>query len=164
MPALPTLAPTRSSSAWIGERSGIAAASQPRLSAAPRSSREAQTGSQADRFCCRSSRDVENERRQQILRRYRDRVRGFETIASSNGGRTKATLGVVPTSVEHRLSARELEVLTLIAQGLENTEIARKLGVSEETVKSHVRRLLSKLQVRSRAHAVSVGFRQGLLS
>jgi DNA-binding NarL/FixJ family response regulator len=76
---------------------------------------------------------------------------------------TKVTLGVLPARVEHDLSPRELEVLTLIAQGFWYVEIARTIGVSEETVRSHVRRLLQELKVRSRAHAVTVGFRRGLL-
>jgi DNA-binding NarL/FixJ family response regulator len=47
---------------------------------------------------------------------------------------------------------------------LVNREIGDRLYLSEETVKSHVRHLLSKLQARSRAHAVAVGFRRGLLT
>jgi DNA-binding NarL/FixJ family response regulator len=47
--------------------------------------------------------------------------------------------------------------------GLVNREIGQRLFLSEETVKSHVRHLLAKLQARSRAHAVSVGFRRGLI-
>jgi len=107
---------------------------------------------------------MEIERKQQILGRYRDRVRQFEAIARSNRGRTQAKLRLLPPGIEQTLSSRELEVLTFIAEGLENTEIARVMGISEETVKSHVRRVLAKLQVRSRAHAVTVGFRRGLLS
>ena len=58
---------------------------------------------------------------------------------------------------------REIEVLQLVADGLVNREIGQRLFLSEETVKSHVRHLLAKLQARSRAHAVSVGFRRGLI-
>ena len=53
---------------------------------------------------------------------------------------------------------REIEVLQLVADGLVNREIGERLFLSEETVKSHVRHLLAKLQARSRAHAVAVGF------
>ena len=63
-----------------------------------------------------------------------------------------------------RLSPREIEVLQLISEGLVNREIGRMLFLSEETVKSHVRHLLAKLNARSRAHAVAVGFRRGLLT
>jgi DNA-binding CsgD family transcriptional regulator len=45
-----------------------------------------------------------------------------------------------------------------------NREIGERLFLSEETVKSHVRHLLAKLHARSRAHAVAVGFRRGLIS
>ena len=62
------------------------------------------------------------------------------------------------------LSGREQQVLELIAEGLTNAEIGKTLFVSEETVKSHLRSLLGKLQARSRAHAVAVGFRHGLIS
>ena len=59
---------------------------------------------------------------------------------------------------------REIEVLQLISDGLVNREIGARLYLSEETVKSHVRHLLAKLQARSRAHAVAVGFRRGLIA
>src|ERR1035437_9958699 len=58
---------------------------------------------------------------------------------------------------------REVEVLQLICDGLVNREIGQKLFLSEETVKSHVRHILAKLQARSRAHAVAVGFRRGII-
>lgn len=65
---------------------------------------------------------------------------------------------------EHAPTAREIEVLQLVSEGLVNREIGDRLYLSEETVKSHVRHLLAKLQARSRAHAVAVGFRRGLLT
>lgn len=62
------------------------------------------------------------------------------------------------------LTERELQVLRAMADGKSNAEIGRELYVSEDTVKTHARRLFRKLGARDRAHAVASGFRAGLVS
>ncbi len=62
------------------------------------------------------------------------------------------------------LTERELQVLRGMADGRSNAEIGKELFVSEDTVKTHARRLFRKLGARDRAHAVAAGFRAGLVS
>ena len=95
-----------------------------------------------------------------------DHSRRFEAAAAR---RSSAKSGeVIPFTAPMREygqepTMREIEVLQLISDGLVNREIGNRLFLSEETVKSHVRHLLAKLQARSRAHAVAVGVRRGLI-
>ena len=62
------------------------------------------------------------------------------------------------------LTSRETEVLTLIAQGMSNTEISDTLAIAAETTKTHVKRILAKLGIRDRAQAVMIAYESGLVT
>ncbi len=68
-----------------------------------------------------------------------------------------------PSPPRQPLTPREIEVLTMLAEGLGNKNIARRLGISEHTVKFHVGSILTKLDAASRTEAVTLGARQGLI-
>ena len=65
--------------------------------------------------------------------------------------------------VGHDLTARELEVLELLAEGTPNHELAQRMGISRNTVRNHVQNLLTKLGVHSRLEAVALATREGLV-
>lgn len=108
---------------------------------------------------------VDAAERKDILSRYLDHSRRFDQVAARRNGTGGEVISLNGTlrELEQEPTMREIEVLQLISDGLVNREIGQRLYLSEETVKSHVRHLLAKLQARSRAHAVAVGFRRGLI-
>ncbi len=94
---------------------------------------------------------------------------GEDTGADSEpgGAGLAATAGTVALGLSEArgitLTERELQVLRGMAEGRSNAEIGRELFVSEDTVKTHARRLFRKLCARDRAHAVAAAFRAGIV-
>ena len=81
----------------------------------------------------------------------------FATLARRDG---EARAQEVPAP---KLTEREMEVLKLVARGMNNRDIAKELFISENTVKNHVRNILEKLQIHSRMEAVMVAVREKLI-
>jgi DNA-binding NarL/FixJ family response regulator len=88
-------------------------------------------------------------------------IREFARLGSSPAPDT-GIVSAVPSALA-ALTPREIEVLRLVAQGLSNTEIAARILVTEDTVKSHVSRMLAKLGLRDRTQAVITAYESGLI-
>jgi DNA-binding NarL/FixJ family response regulator len=106
-----------------------------------------------------------------ILDALRAGARGYLTkdagIAEISHARLVAAAGVArpaapPKALPDELTPREAEVLSLVARGLSNAEIAQTLVVSEATVKSHINHLFAKIGARDRAQAVHYAYTHGL--
>ena len=105
---------------------------------------------------------VDAATRDEILTRYADHARRFDQVAARFSSDTQVTEISEPhRRVERKLTAGDL---LLIAEGFTNREISLHLSLSEETVKVHVHRLFGRLRARSRAHAVAIGFRHGIIA
>ena len=94
----------------------------------------------------------------------------FRAIAAASRGETVLApavaarlLGRMRAPAEESLSAREVEVLRLVARGASNQEIARALHISQATVKSHLIHIFGKLDVSDRTAAVTVALERGIL-
>jgi DNA-binding NarL/FixJ family response regulator len=91
----------------------------------------------------------------------------LDTIRAVRAGKKLVHAEVAAELASHAaddaLTEREIEVLSLIAAGNSNKLIADQLSISEDTVKGHVKRLLSKLGVNDRTHAVTVGLKRGII-
>lgn len=92
----------------------------------------------------------------------------LDTIRAVHRGQKFVHPDVATNIAEHfgsdALSAREIEVLRLIAAGNANKLIAHQLVIAEETVKGHVKNLLSKLGAKDRTHAVTLGLKRGIIA
>ena len=89
---------------------------------------------------------------------------GRGQTAPRHGGRLNAASTLDDDAIEEALTARELEVLTLMAEGLTNKRIAERLGISDQTVKFHVAAIAGKLGAVNRTDAVRRGVRRGLVA
>jgi DNA-binding NarL/FixJ family response regulator len=91
----------------------------------------------------------------------------LETIRSVHAGHKRlsaeAAMEIAEHSTDEVLTPREVDVLRLVAGGNGNKEVGAKLALTEETVKSHVRNILSKLRANDRTHAVTIALKRGIL-
>lgn len=101
---------------------------------------------------------LKNTLRKELLGAVRDVHAGKRFVAA------EVALELSRRVTEEPLSSREIEVLGEIAAGGGNKQVADRLGVSEETVKSHVKNILSKLGAHDRLQAVVIAMRRGILS
>jgi len=114
----------------------------------------------------------------QVMRALKAGARGYvlkghvhrellDTIRAVHAGQKRIPPEVAAELAEHTgeddLSSREIEVLRLIAAGNANKEIAAQLSIAEDTVKSHVTKILAKLGAKDRAHAVTIGLKRGMI-
>ncbi|MBI2862058.1 MAG: response regulator transcription factor [Chloroflexi bacterium] len=90
-------------------------------------------------------------------------AQGLLVLAPEFGIAEPLIRGPLPTPLPEALTLRELEVLRLLAEGLPNKSISRRLGISEHTVKFHVNAILGKLGAQSRTEAVILATRLGLI-
>ena len=88
---------------------------------------------------------------------------GFVLLKPEEAERAHIAPRAAPAGRGETLTPREVEVLQMIAAGESNKRIAWKLGISEHTVKFHVASILSKLSAGSRAEALAIGIRRGLI-
>jgi DNA-binding NarL/FixJ family response regulator len=115
----------------------------------------------------------------QIVRAFRAGARGYllkdmlrkellDAIRGVHAGNKRIPPQIATEIAEHAgqtgLTPREIEVLQLVAGGNSNRTLADKLSVSEETIKMHLKNILSKLDARDRTHAVTIAIRRGIIA
>lgn len=98
-----------------------------------------------------------------LFRAIRDLSRGESAFDARSAAAMVRRLNAPETSTQDRLTARELEVLAMLASGLSNGDIGRRLFISETTAKFHVGNILRKLGVGRRAEAVYTASKRGLI-
>jgi DNA-binding NarL/FixJ family response regulator len=113
----------------------------------------------------------------QVVRAIKSGARGYllkrqvhrellETIRAVHAGQRRIPQEIAVEFVDHPrddLTPREIDVLRLIASGNANKEIADQLSIGEASVKSYVANILSKLDAKDRAHAVTIGLKRGII-
>jgi DNA-binding NarL/FixJ family response regulator len=91
----------------------------------------------------------------------------LDTIRSVHAGNKRIPPEIAAELADHaaddQLTPREIEVLRLVAAGNANKIVADRLAITEETVKAHVKNILSKLDANDRTHAVTIGLKRGII-
>jgi DNA-binding NarL/FixJ family response regulator len=92
-------------------------------------------------------------------------VRAIEKVALGEGYVDPALMPsfLAAREAPDMLTTREREILQLLADGMSNADVAQRLFISQETVKSHVRHILTKLEADTRTHAVAIALREAII-
>jgi DNA-binding NarL/FixJ family response regulator len=113
------------------------------------------------------SRGLESGAKGYILKEapHQTLLRAIEKVAGGEGYVDPALMPAFLTGKgrDEMLTGREREILQLLADGMSNADVAKKLFISQETVKSHVRHILAKLEADTRTHAVAIALRDSII-
>ena len=113
------------------------------------------------------SRGLESGAKGYILKEapHQTLVRAIEKVAAGESFVDPALMPAFLTGKEQNdmLTSREREILQLLADGMSNADVAGRLFISQETVKSHVRHILAKLEADTRTHAVAIALRDAII-
>jgi DNA-binding NarL/FixJ family response regulator len=113
------------------------------------------------------SRGLESGAKGYILKEapHQTLVRAIEKVAQGEGYVDPALMPAFLAGKDQTdmLTTREREILQLLADGMSNADVAQRLFISQETVKSHVRHILTKLEADTRTHAVAIALREAII-
>jgi DNA-binding NarL/FixJ family response regulator len=112
------------------------------------------------------SRGLESGAKGYILKEapHQTLVRAIEKVAAGEGYVDPALMpDFLSKDKDDMLTGREREILQLLADGMSNADVAARLFISQETVKSHVRHILAKLEADTRTHAVAIALREAII-